>query len=183
MTTPVIAHRPLPPSKPSKYSKTYVYLEKSNGVQLTSRFLSRFTNGRDFYMYINERDVPNDIKLKYNIEFRNGRALVSIHKGMYGLPHAGKLAQDRLMLHLSKHGYHQCARTYCLFRHESDDIAFMVVVDDFGILHGNDDSRERFFEVLRLQYAITTDLTGFKYLGIDIVHNLKNDTVSLSMPG
>ena len=136
-----------------------------------------------FYMYINERDVPNDIKLKYNIEFRNGRALVSIHKGMYGLPHAGKLAQDRLMLHLSKHGYHQCARTYCLFRHESDDIAFMVVVDDFGILHGNDDSRERFFEVLRLQYAITTDLTGFKYLGIDIVHNLKNDTVSLSMPG
>ena len=62
-------------------------------------------------------------------------------------------------------------------------IAFMVVVDDFGILHGNDDSRERFFEVLRLQYAITTDLTGFKYLGIDIVHNLKNDTVSLSMPG
>ena len=112
------------------------------------------------YMYINERDVPESIKLKYHIEFRNGRALVSIHKGMYGLPHAGKLAQDRLIIHLATHGYQQCARTDCLFRHESDDIAFMVVVDDFGIIYANEKARENLFRVLRLQYVITTDLTG-----------------------
>ena len=56
----------------------------------------------------------------------------------------------------------------------------MIVVDDFGILHGNDDSRERLFQVLRLQYVITTDLTGSKYLGIDINFNAKLGNVSLS---
>jgi hypothetical protein len=135
------------------------------------------------YMYINERDVPEEIKLKYHIEFRNGRALVSIHKGMYGLPHAGKLAQDRLILHLLTHGYLQCTRTECLFRHVTDDIAFMVVVDDFGIIHANEIARDNLFRVLRLQYTMTMDLTGSKYLGIDIFHNVKNNTVTLSMPG
>ena len=135
-----------------------------------------------FYMYINERDVPDDIKLRHNIEFRNGRALVSIHKGMYGLPHAGKLAQDGLIAHLSANGYHQCPRTDCLFRHTVDDIAFMVVVDDFGILHGNDEARDKLYETLRLKYVITTDPTGAKYLGIDINLN-PNGSVSLSMPG
>ena len=135
------------------------------------------------YMYINEKDIPESFKIKHHIEFRNGKALVSIHKGMYGLPHAGKLAQDLLFPHLEKHGYHQCARTDCLFRHETDDIAFMVVVDDFGILHADDRALENLFRVLRLQYTITTDLTGGKFLGIDIKLNSKNGSVSLSMPG
>jgi hypothetical protein len=139
--------------------------------------------GEFVFMYINERDVPEEIKLRYHIEFRNGKALVAIHKGMYGLPYAGKLAQDRLILHLSTHGYHQCTRTDCLFRHISDDIDFMVVVDDFGIIHANEIARDNLFRVLRLQYVMTMDTTGSKYLGIDIFHNPKNNTVTLSMPG
>jgi hypothetical protein len=58
----------------------------------------------------------------------------------------------------------------------------MVVVDDFGILHGTVEVCEKLFQVLRLQYVITTDNTGSKYLGIDIIPNA-NGSVSLSMPG
>ena len=67
-------------------------------------FLSWVTDGRCSFYVHNDRDVPEEIKLKYHIEFRNGKALVSIHKGMYGLPRAGKLAQDRLILYLLTHG-------------------------------------------------------------------------------
>jgi hypothetical protein len=58
----------------------------------------------------------------------------------------------------------------------------MVVVDDFGILHGSEEVRKNLFKVLRLQYVITTDNTGSKYLGIDIIPN-SNGSISLSMPG
>ena len=38
--------------------------------------------------------------MKYDIEFRNGRTMVTIRKGIYGLPNAGRIAQDKLILHL-----------------------------------------------------------------------------------
>jgi hypothetical protein len=133
------------------------------------------------WMYIPEKDIPLEIRQRYDIEIRNGLACVRIHKGMYGLPHAGKIAQDRLIEHLERHGFHQCKRTQCLFRHESRDIAFMLVVDDFGISYKNQSDLSYFFDILNLQYKITTDISGSKYLGITIEQ--KEDQISISMPG
>ncbi len=139
--------------------------------------LSKFGPGRQ---YISEKDTPLEIRQKYDIEIRNKMACVRIDKGMYGLPHAGKIAQDRLINHLERHGFHQCKRTQCLFRHESRDIAFMLVVDDFGVSYKNHSDLSYFFDILRLQYKITTDISGSKYLGITI--DQKENQISISMP-
>ena len=58
---------------------------------------------------------------------------MEISIGIYGLPQAGKLAQDRLVALLRTAVYHQAPHTACLFLHESRPIAFTLVVDDFGV--------------------------------------------------
>ena len=134
------------------------------------------------FMYILEKDIPMETKIKYDIEFRNGRTMVVIRKGMYGLPNAGRIAQDKLIIHLIEDGYHQCPHTPCLFKHESRDIAFSLVVDDFGIKHKKPEDLDHLFETLRKHYTITTDPEGSKYLGIDISHDRIARTITLSMP-
>ena len=134
------------------------------------------------YMYILEKDIPPATKMKYDIEFRNGRTMVTIRKGMYGLPHAGRIAQDKLILHLIEDGYHQCPHTPCLFIHESRNIFFVLVVDDFGIKYKREEDRDHLFATLRKHYSITTDLEGTKYLGINIHHDRTARTITLSMP-
>jgi len=44
------------------------------------------------------------------------RVLAKISKGMYGLPQAGRLAYDQLVLNLGRNGYHPCKRTHGLWR-------------------------------------------------------------------
>ncbi len=60
----------------------------------------------------------------------NGRVLVVIMKGMYGLPQAGRLAYDKLMAHLAPYGYHPCPRTPGLWKHTTRPVTFSLVVDD-----------------------------------------------------
>ena len=53
---------------------------------------------------------------------------------MYGLPHAGKIANDRLIKHLVEHGYVQAKHTHGLFTRESrKGLMFSLVIDDFGV--------------------------------------------------
>jgi hypothetical protein len=109
--------------------------------------------------------------------------LVEINKGIYGLPQAGKLAQDKLTKHLATHGYHATANTPCLFRHESRPIAFTLVVDDFAIKHHGDGSHlQHLLDALREVYVMTVDEKGTQYIGINIDYNRTARTISLSMP-
>ena len=50
------------------------------------------------YMRIPIHMIPDDIMALYNLQglVHNGYVYVEIRKGMYGLPQAGKLANDRL---------------------------------------------------------------------------------------
>eukprot|EP01036_Dinobryon_divergens_P061842 gene61842-biopygen29750 len=55
----------------------------------------------------------------------NNSVLFEVTKSMYGLPHAGKIAQDVLIERLASHGYHQTG-TVCLFRHVTNGVAFAL---------------------------------------------------------
>ena len=136
------------------------------------------------YMSIPLHKIPEDIQARYSLHTLavNGKVLVQINKGMYGLPHAGKLAQDRLIPHLAKHGYHQCPNTRCLFVHETRPIAFSLVVDDFGVKYKGREHAEHLIAALQELYEITTDWTGSKYLGIVIDYDRVARTIRLSMP-
>jgi hypothetical protein len=101
---------------------------------------------------------------------------------MYGLPQVGRLNQLRLIYHLAKHGYHQCPNTPCLFQHETFDVTFCFVVDDFGIRYGSQSDADHLIAALHANdYDLTIKETGDTYLGINI--SFGPNSVSLSLPG
>ena len=108
--------------------------------------------------------------------------LFEVTKGLYGLPQAGLLAQQRLIAHFAIHGYHE-TRTPRLFRHVSNGTDFTLVVDDFGIKYSTKQGAQHLIDTLRLLYIIKIDWTGSTYIGFTIKFNVPKHTVSLTMPG
>jgi len=103
---------------------------------------------------------------------------------IYGLKSAGRLSQDRLITHLSEHGYHQAVHTPCLFIHKSNGIAFTLVVDDFLVKYKTQQSADHLIDTLRKLYIITVDTAlKQKYVGITIDYNMVKGQMDLSMPG
>ena len=139
---------------------------------------------RKEYMRVQRQQIPQFIIDKYNLEelFHDNCVMMEISKGIYGLPQAGKLAQDRLLAHLATHGYHPVPSTPCLFRHQSRNIAFTLVVDDFGIKFAHSEDASHLLTTLRLLYTITVDESGSKYVGLTINHNRQAKTLTISMP-
>ena len=138
------------------------------------------------YMRINLQHIPQDVIDKHNMTMYavNGAVVVEVHKGIYGLPQAGILAQDRLVKHLATHGYHQAANTPCLFKHASNSVSFTLVVDDFGIKYTHDEDADHLMKALREMYIMTEDRAAKqKYVGITIEHDRVNHVIYLSMPG
>lgn len=138
------------------------------------------------YMRVELKHIPDDVQEKYNLQTfaQNGAVLMEVNKGIYGLPQAGKLAQDRLVKHLLKHGYTQAKHTPCLFTHQTRRIAFTLVVDDFGIKYHDEADVLHLLAALRELYVMTEDWAAEqKYVGITITHDRARNVISLSMPG
>jgi len=138
----------------------------------------------DEFMYLTRSQVPADIQARYlsTIIWLGDKTLVRISKGIYGLPQAGRLANQKLVQLLSAHGYHQ-TQTPCLFKHDTLDVFFTLVVDDFAIKYKHTADVEHLFSVIRKEYRLETDMSGSKYIGITIQYDRKARTISLSMPG
>ena len=137
---------------------------------------------RTEYMRINARDIPEAIAELYNLDLSRGSVLVAIHKGIYGLPHAGRLAHNELNEHLAKYGFQESTNTPCLYKHATRSIQFMLVVDDFGIKYTEIEDLDYLISALRAKYRITIDPEGRKYLGISINNDKASRTLSISMP-
>lgn len=158
---------------------------------------SRFATGdlQDFYlntpmtrfeyMRIRVELIPERIMTQYALhdKVHNGHVYVEIRKGMYGLPQAGRIANDRLVLFLAENGYHQCVHTHGLFHHDTRQISFSLVVDDFGIKYIDKADAQHLFDTLNKLYVVTVDWTGTKYLGLTLNWNYKQQYVDISMPG
>jgi hypothetical protein len=82
---------------------------------------------RPEYVRIPTRLLPPATIDNHNLQpyIANGSALFQVSKGMYGLPQAGLLAQQRLIEHLAAHDYVQTP-TSCLFRHATDGTVFTL---------------------------------------------------------
>jgi hypothetical protein len=135
------------------------------------------------YMFIRLDQLPTATIAKYNLQKiqRNGAVMTKVKSALYGLPQAGKISQDHLILLLYQHGYYQSKTTPCLFMHETRDIQFVLVVDDFGIKYKKDEDFEHLITTLKLQYQLTVDDSGSKYLGMDINHDINNNTITIAM--
>ncbi len=144
------------------------------------------------YMRITREQLPQDIINRYGLEaFMNKSAskkrqqdwvMVEITKGIYGLPQAGRLAQEKLVKHLAQHGYTASDDTPCLFSHTEHPTKFTLVVDDFAIKYNSEAGLDHLLDTLREGYTITVDREIKKYVGINVDFNRAAKTVSLSMP-
>ncbi|KAI2513563.1 Reverse transcriptase (RNA-dependent DNA polymerase) [Fragilaria crotonensis] len=137
------------------------------------------------YMRIPISMIPPAIMEHYQLTplIHNGHVYVEIRKGMYGLPQAGILANDRLADFLKPHGYSPAPLTPGLWRHASRPIAFTLVVDDFGVKYTRREDAEHLMNSLRLQYAVSEDWTGARYCGLTLNWDYTRGTVDISIPG
>jgi len=134
-------------------------------------------------MWIPLTQIPDRIQSAYNVSAYcvNGKVLVKITKGIYGLPQAALLAKQRLDELLAAHGYLETP-TLCLYKHVSRPIMFTLVVDDFGIKSHGQEHLDHLLNTLRTIYTIKTG-DGTKYLGLTLEWDYKHRTVAKSMPG
>ena len=135
-------------------------------------------------MRIPIRFLSKAILDKYNLHpyIHNGSILFEIIRSLYGLPHAGKIAQDALIQHLSTGGYIQTT-TPCLFRRATNGVAFTLIVDDFGVKHNSDSSCQHLIDCLQQKYKLTVNWKATKYLGMTLRFERNERIVALSIPG
>jgi hypothetical protein len=163
----------------------------SEDAELCTADISDFYLGtpldRKEYMSISLKHIPSDIQERYNIfdMVHNGYILMEISKGIYGLPQAGKLSQDRLVKHLASYDYIQCVNTPCLFKHKTNGVVFTLVVDDFLIKYKGRENVDHLLNALRELYKITTDFSreSLKYVGITLRHDREKRHIDMSIPG
>jgi hypothetical protein len=137
------------------------------------------------YMKIPVDIIPAAIMQQYNLAplVHNGFVYVEIRKGMYGLPQAGRIANDALVQHLSSHGYIQDEHTHGLFTHTTRPVAFCLVVDDFAVKYVGKEHADHLMSVLRKKYTISTDWEAKLYCGLTLKWDYEKGTCDLSMPG
>ena len=69
----------------------------------------------------------------------NGFKYFEINKGMYGLPQAGKIANDKLIKELSVKGFEPTNHTPGLLKHITVPMTFAIVVDNLGIKYTHEE--------------------------------------------
>ncbi len=108
------------------------------------------------YEYIPIWMLPEAIIDQYNLHplFHNGNVYVEIRPGMYGLPQAGRIANDQLVAFLKPHGYKPCPLTHGLWRHTTRDIVLSLVVNNFGIRYTKRSDADHLIATLQTAYEV-----------------------------
>jgi len=136
------------------------------------------------YMCIPVGAIPLDVMAHYKPHalIHNGHIYVEICHGMYGLAQAGKLANDQLQTFLLPHGYHPCPHTPGLWQHDTRDIWFTLVVDNFAVHYTNCADDTHLMDALCTHYQVTEDWEATWYCRLTLTWDYANCTADLSMP-
>ena len=126
-------------------------------------------------------DVIEHYKLKDKVDAK-GNVYVKCVRGMYGLPHAGIIAQKLLETRLNEHGYFQSRITPGFWKHNTRPICFSLLVDDFGVKYTGDEHAEHLLAALRENYTVSPDWDGERYAGMTLDWDYARRQVHLSIP-
>ena len=137
------------------------------------------------YARIPIHEIPMEIRIQYELHLfeANGYIYFEVRKGMYGLPQAGLIAYEALKEHLAPHGYKPCRHTPGLWKHETRNLQFCLIVDDFGVKYSDKADANHLIATLQKKYKISIDWEGRLFCGITITWDYLNGNVTLSMPG
>lgn len=121
---------------------------------------------------------------EYNLKEKvvNDHIYMKIIRGMYGLPQAGRLANNLLKQRLSKYSYYETNTTPGLWKHTFRPIYFTLIVDDFGIKFTNIKNTMHLIKTLKKWYEIEVDWTGSRYAGITLKWDYQNRFVDITLP-
>jgi hypothetical protein len=132
-----------------------------NSVLSTKNAKMLTTNLKDFYlrtpmeqyeyMRVPIHMIPDSIMILYKLHdlVHDGHVYAEIRKCMYGLPQAGKIAIARLTKFLEPHGYVPTGVTPGLWKHQTCDIFFTLVVGDFAVKHTDVDDANHLLPPLK----------------------------------
>jgi hypothetical protein len=141
---------------------------------------------RPEYVRIPCKQISHKNIEKYNLTpyIQNESVLFEINKCLWGLPQAGILSQKRLVTHLAKHGYRQPDQAVpCYFKHDTNNVSFTLVVDDFGIKYSDKSHAQHLIDTIQLLYPqLKVDWTGAKYLNFTLDFDMNDNTLAFSMP-
>ena len=117
--------------------------------------------------------IPEEIIQQYNLRnlSHKGSVYLEIQKGMYGQPQSGKIANDKLKLHLAKFGYDPSLVTPGIWWHQTKSLQFLLVLDDFGIKYERQEDITHLLDELKIIYKISEDWDGELYCGLNIEWN------------
>ena len=114
------------------------------------------------YMKIPLHIILEETIQQYNLRnlAHKGFVYMEIQKGMYGLPQAWKIINDKLKLYLAKFGYEPAPITPGLWRHQTRPLQFSIVVDDFEIKYERQEDITHLLDALKTIYKISEDRGG-----------------------
>ena len=106
---------------------------------------------------------------------------MEIKKGVYGLPQAVKLANDKPKLHLAKFVYEPSPITSGLWRHQTRPLPLSLVVDDFGVKYESQYYITHILDSLKSIYKISEDCDVKVYCGLNLEweYHKREDLVSI----
>ena len=137
------------------------------------------------YLRIHKRYFIENFRKLYNLANiinNDGYVYCEIVKGMYGLKQAAILAYKKLKTNLEAAGYYQIENTMGLWKHKTNNIAFVLCVDDFGVKYFNQDGINHLISTLQKHYVITIDKSGKNFCGLTFDWNYKQKYIDVSMP-
>ena len=89
---------------------------------------------------------------------------MEIQKGMYGLPQAEKIANDKVELRLAKF---ISPITPGMWRHRTPPLKFSLVLDDFGVKYELQEDSTHLLDTLTTIYKISEEWDGNLFCGIN----------------
>ena len=93
---------------------------------------------------------------------------MEIPKGMYGIPQTGKIANDKIKLHMAKFGYDAAPITPILWRHQTRPLQFLLLMDDFGVKYEHQVDITHLLDALKIIFELSEYWGGKLYCGINL---------------
>ena len=136
------------------------------------------------WIRVHIKNIPETVLLKYDLQqyIVDSHILFRVDGTMYGHPAAGRLSNEDLVTLLAADGYIQDPAIPCLFKHITSNISFTLVVDDFGVKFTDMADFDNLVTVLQKKYKVHIDLTGQKYIGVNLDWDYQDNTLTTDMP-
>ena len=108
-----------------------------------------------------------------------GWIYILIEKGMYGLKQAGIIANQELVNHLAQFGYNPVQKKLGLWVHDNRHTIFSLVVEGICVQYSSTEDANFFLNALRAKYLIIVNMEATFYIGIKLVWDYVNITITL----